>query len=133
MTKTTEKKNIASLIVTGVFALGMLPGAVMNLVQPPMVEDMAAHLGIPLALLTLVGVWKILGLVALVGPVPPRLREWAYAGFFFDLTGAAILHIAAGDGVDGVAPSLGLAALLVGSYVLRLRGAPAATVVPAVA
>jgi DoxX-like family len=113
------KKKIAFIVITSLFALGTLPGAFMNLTQPPMVAEVMTKLGLPLHILTLVGTWKFLGLVALAAPARfGRIKEWAYAGFFFDLTGAAFLHAAAGD-TAGIAPSLVLVSVLVASYLLR--------------
>ncbi len=80
----------------------------------------AQALGVPLALMSLMGVWKLLGVVALNVPQARRFREWAYAGFFFDLTGAAYLHVAATD-YAGAPASLVLRALLLTSYVLRSK------------
>lgn len=127
----TRKRKLATA-VTGLFALGMLPGAVMNIAQPPLVLEMTTILGIPAALLTLVGIWKLLGIAALLAPGFPRLREWAYAGFFFDLTGAAYLHAVAGD-TAGSVPSLVLVAGLVASYLLRRRAAEGDSTNPALA
>lgn len=59
---------------------------------------MFAHLGYPSYLLTILGVWKILGVVAVLIPKFPILKEWAYAGFFFTMTGAVFSHAAVGDG-----------------------------------
>jgi uncharacterized membrane protein YphA (DoxX/SURF4 family) len=56
------------------------------------VDDVVRHLGYPTYLTRLLGAWKLLGAVALVAPRNPRLKEWAYAGTFFELTGAAISH-----------------------------------------
>lgn len=113
-----RKKNLAFTITTALFCVGMLPGGVMNLIQPQIAVDMAGTLGIPLALLSLVGVWKLLGVAALATPGFARVKEWAYAGFFFDLTGAAFLHLAAKD-YGGVAVPLVLTGVLVASYLLR--------------
>ena len=114
----TRTRKTAFTVLTALFGLGMLPGAVLDIAQPDFVVEMSGILGIPLALLTLVGVWKLLGIAALLTPGRPRLKEWAYAGFFFDLTGAAFLHAAVGD-VAGVPVPLLLVVLLVASYVLR--------------
>lgn len=54
------------------------------------------QMGYPLYLLTILGVWKVLGAIALVVPKYPLLKEWAYAGIFFLLTGALFSHIASG-------------------------------------
>ncbi|MGH1341974.1 MAG: DoxX family protein [Nannocystales bacterium] len=114
----SKKRRVAFIAVTGLFILGALPGAVMNIAQPAVLVEMSATLGVPLAMMTLVGVWKVLGIAALATPGVPRLKEWAYAGFFFDLTGAAYLHAAAGD-YAGTPASLVLAGVLVTSYLLR--------------
>jgi hypothetical protein len=113
-----KTRKVAFVATTTLFAVGMLPGAVMNIAQPDMVVAMMATLDVPLRLLTLMGIWKLLGVAALAAPGLPRVKEWAYAGFFFDLTGAAYLHITAGD-LAGAPPSLVLLGLLVTSYVLR--------------
>ena len=73
---------------------------------------------IPAYLLTLLGVWKLLGVIALLVPGFPRLKEWAYAGFFFDLTGAAVLIIASGLGTVILLPII-LILILVASWALR--------------
>lgn len=117
-----NKRNTRAFrIVTGLFVLAMLPGALMNLIQPVAAVSMAGTLGIPLALLTLLGLWKLLGVAALVLPAGKRFREWAYAGFFFDLSGAAFLHVAAGD--YNVAVHVVFLGLLIASYRLRPRSA----------
>ena len=81
--------------------------------------DMIAHLGYPLYLLTLLGVWKMLGVAAVLIPKFPRLKEWAYAGFFFVMTGAAFSHLAAGDPVTALIPSLLLLVLTIISWYFR--------------
>lgn len=78
-------------------------------------------LELPAYVLTLVGLWKLLGIAALLaGRRVGRLVEWAYAGFFFDLTGAGWCHAAAG-GSAGVPPSQVFLVLQVASYALRER------------
>ena len=52
------------------------------------------QMGYPLYLLTILGIWKVLGAIALLIPKYPLLKEWAYAGIFFLLTGALFSHIA---------------------------------------
>jgi len=58
---------------------------------------MMAHLGYPLYFLVILGVWKLLGVIAILIPKFPLLKEWAYAGFFFAMSGAIISHFAKGD------------------------------------
>jgi len=57
-------------------------------------EDMITHLGYPIYLLSLLGVWKMLGAAVVLIPKFPLLKEWAYAGFFFLMAGAIFSHIA---------------------------------------
>ena len=85
-----------------------------------------AHLGYPAYLLTILGLWKWLGAIAIVAPGLPLLKEWAYAGFFFDLTGAAASHAFAGDGAGQVLPPLVFLLLVMASWALRAasRGLP---------
>ena len=70
---------------------------------------MMTHLGYPVYFLTILGVWKILGVVAVLIPKFPLLKEWAYAGFFFVMSGAVFSHIAVGDSVKEIFPPLLLA------------------------
>ncbi|MCP4810706.1 MAG: DoxX family protein [Proteobacteria bacterium] len=111
----------AFLAVTVLFSLAIVPGVIGDLLQPEMVVDVMEVLGLPGYVLTLVGLWKIGGIIAMWIPKMPRVTEWAYAGFFFfDLTGAAWAHGASVD-YAGIAPPLGVLALGAASYFLRRR------------
>lgn len=101
---------------TGVQQLMHLP--VEGATSPPGAEGIA-KLGYPLYLLTIIGVWKLLGVVALLVPRFPLVKEWAYAGFFFLLTGAAFSHIAVGHPAADLFPSALLMVMLVLSWYLR--------------
>ncbi|HYJ63105.1 MAG TPA: DoxX family protein [Parafilimonas sp.] len=81
--------------------------------------DMITHLGYPVYLLTILGTWKILGVAAVLIPKFPLLKEWAYAGFLFIMTGAIFSHIATGDSVTEIWPSLLLLILTVVSWYFR--------------
>jgi hypothetical protein len=81
--------------------------------------EMITHLGYPVYLLTIIGVWKILGVVAVLIPKFPLLKEWAYAGIFFLMSGAIFSHIATGDPVNALLPSLLLLILAVVSWYFR--------------
>ena len=81
--------------------------------------EMITHLGYPVYLLTLLGIWKILGAAAVLVPKFPLLKEWAYAGFFFIMSGAIFSHIAIGDSVKEIFPSLFLLILTVLSWYFR--------------
>jgi len=112
------KSKTAYIATTALFCVLIAPSAVMNIVQPEMVVEAMARIQMPLYVLTLMGIWKVLGIVALARPNLRWLNEWAYAGFFFDLTGAAFSHGAGGDWM-GVAPPLVFLCLLMTSYTLR--------------
>ena len=87
-------------------------------VAPPGVYGIA-HLGYPIYFLTILGVWKILGVVAVLIPKFPLLKEWAYAGFFFAMSGALFSHIAVGDPVNEIFASVLLLILTVVSWYFR--------------
>ena len=77
------------------------------------------QLGYPVYFLTVLGVWKILGAIAVLIPKFPLLKEWAYAGFFFVMSGAIFTHIAVGSPMNEFLPSLLLLILTVVSWYLR--------------
>jgi hypothetical protein len=87
-------------------------------VAPPGVYGIT-KLGYPVYFLTILGVWKILGVAAVLVPELPLLKEWAYAGFFFAMSGAVFSHIASGDPVKEIIPSLLLLVLTVVSWYFR--------------
>lgn len=93
-----KRNKIIYWIATLWLALGMLSTGIVQLIKMKEEADMMAHLGYPLYFLTLLGVWKILGVIALLVPKFPLLKEWTYAGFFFAMSGAVISHLAVGDG-----------------------------------
>lgn len=106
-------------VLTVLAALALLAGGVGNLtLQEPVVESMK-KLGYPLYFPRILGTWKLLAAVALLAPGFPRVKEWAYAGVTFAMTGATISHIAAGDPVATWFPPLVVLALALGSYALR--------------
>src|SRR5664279_1288092 len=109
-------------IATIWLALGMISTGAIQLLQAKKGQggvDMITHLGYPVYLLTLLGIWKILGVVALLVPKFPLLKEWAYAGFFFIMSGTIYSHIASGDSVSAIFPSLLLLILTVLSWHFR--------------
>ncbi|MGI8951358.1 MAG: DoxX family protein [Chitinophagaceae bacterium] len=96
----TKRNKIIYWIATIWLALGMVATATGQLIKMKAGQggvDMIIHLGYPVYLLTLLGVWKILGVIAVLVPKFPLLKEWAYAGFFFIMSGAIFSHIAVGD------------------------------------
>ena len=93
-------------------------GGYLHLTRDPDVMATLAHLGYPPYFATILGVWKLLGAIAIVIPGFPRVKEWAYAGFFFDLTGAAATRLFVGDGAGDVIAPLVFLALVMASRAL---------------
>jgi uncharacterized membrane protein YphA (DoxX/SURF4 family) len=105
--------------LTALVAFAFAAGGVVDLLHGPDVVAGMAHLGYPLYFATLLGVWKVLGAIAVLVPGFPRVKEWAYAGMFFDLTGAAFSHASSGDAASHVLTPIVVLALVIGSYLLR--------------
>jgi uncharacterized membrane protein YphA (DoxX/SURF4 family) len=118
----TKRNKIIYWISTIWLASGMLASGLQQLFHTKGFVDIVAHLGYPLYFLYILGVWKILGVVAILIPRFSLLKEWAYAGFFFAMSGAVFSHIALGDSVNGIAPSLALLILTVISWYFRPAG-----------
>ena len=113
----TKRNKIIYWISTIWLALGMLSTGIVQLIKMKEEVDMMTHLGYPVYFLTIIGVWKILGVVALLIPKFPSLKEWTYAGFFFAMTGAIFSHLASGDGAkDFFGPVLLLILTVVSWY-----------------
>ena len=102
----TRTKKVIYWISTLWLALGMTSTGVVQLFKLKADVDQIIHLGYPVYLLTILGIWKILGVMAVLVPKFPVLKEWAYAGFFFAMSGAAISHIVSGDRVSQIFPAL---------------------------
>ena len=122
----TKRNKVIYWISTLWLASGMLATGIQQLlrmkvegaVSPPGVEGIT-HLGYPVYFLTILGIWKILGVVALLAPRKPLVKEWAYAGFFFTMSGAIFSHIAVGDPLKELFPSSLLLVLTVVSWHFR--------------
>ena len=122
----TKRNKIIYWISTIWLASGMLSTGALQLfkmkaegaVAPPGVYGIT-RLGYPVYFLTILGIWKILGVVALLIPRFPLLKEWAYAGFFFAMSGAVFSHIALGDSISEIFPSMLLLVLTVVSWYFR--------------
>ena len=118
----TKRNKIIYWISTLWLALGMVSTGAVQLFKAKEGQggaDMITHLGYPIYLLTILGIWKILGAVAVLIPKFSLLKEWAYAGFFFVMTGAIFSHIASGDSMNEIIPSLLLLILIVVSWYFR--------------
>ncbi len=93
----TRKHKIIYWVATLWLALGMTSTGIVQLIKMDKEVENFSHLGYPNYLLTMIGVCKILGVIALLTPKFPRLKEWAYAGFFFTMAGAIISHLTMHD------------------------------------
>jgi uncharacterized membrane protein YphA (DoxX/SURF4 family) len=121
-----KRNKIIYWVATLWLALGMVSTGTVQLLKqeskgalaPPGVWGIK-QLGYPVYLLTILGVWKILGVVAILIPKFPLLKEWAYAGFFFLITGAIFSHIASASPMVEYFPSLLLLVLIVTSWYFR--------------
>ena len=114
-----KRNQIIYWISTIWLALGMLASGVQQLLHTKGFVDIVIPLGYPLYFLTILGVWKILGVIAILLPKFTLLKEWAYAGFFFAMSGAVISHIASGESLSAIIPSLVLLIMTVLSWYFR--------------
>jgi uncharacterized membrane protein YphA (DoxX/SURF4 family) len=130
MRRSVATSTIAFWLTTALVFVAFVGSGVANLVHAPHIAADMAHLGYPPYFSTILGAWKVLGAVAIVAPRFPRVKEWAYAGMIFDLSGAAISRGVAGDGPGGVVPPLIVSALVVASWALRPSGRVLASAVP---
>lgn len=84
---------ISTILIAGVMTMS----ATLQLIQGQAVIDSLKHLGLPVQITILLGILKAMGVIALIVPGYPKIREWAYAGFSFLLIGATFLHFSIGD------------------------------------
>lgn len=127
-------KLIGYWITTAIIAFVMLSGGITYLARVEATIEGLADLGYPLYFITLLGFWKVLGGVAILVPRLGRLKEWAYAGIFFDLSGAAVSNAAAGNyGVYAfhIIVPIVLVILAVASWALRPSGRTLGVLFPA--
>ncbi|MFD6441363.1 DoxX family protein [Peribacillus sp. NPDC060186] len=115
-------KMIAYWSVTLLLAAAVMLSGIGQLMQYGGNIELVTNLGYPLYVLTILGIWKVLGAIALVVPGFPRLKEWVHAGIFFLMTGAALSHAFANDFGDygfSIILPLSYAALNIASWALR--------------
>ncbi len=113
----SKRNKIIYWIATVWLSLGMLSTGIVQLLKTDEEVNMMTRLGYPGYFLTIIGVWKILGVVAVLIPKFPLLKEWAYAGFFIVMSGAIVSHMIIGDEAKEVfGPALLLILTIVSWY-----------------
>ncbi|RNB86938.1 DoxX family protein [Brevibacillus fluminis] len=112
-------KKIAYWTVTLLLAASVMLSGIGQLMQFGGNIELVTKLGYPLYILTILGIWKVLGAIALVVPGFPRLKEWVHAGIFFVMTGAALSHAFANDFGFSIILPLFYAVLNIVSWALR--------------
>jgi hypothetical protein len=117
--KFQKRNKIIYWIFTLWMSLGMVSTAIVQLIRNK--DELAnfTNLGYPSYLMTIIGVWKILGVIAILIPKFPLLKEWAYAGFFFAMSGAVISHCIVSDAFSKTFPAILLLVLVIISWYFR--------------
>ncbi|WP_339697094.1 DoxX family protein [uncultured Roseivirga sp.] len=114
-----KRNKIIFWVSTIWLSLGMLSTGIVQLIRMEEEVDMMTNLGYPIYFLTILGIWKILGVTAVLLPKFPLIKEWAYAGFFFTMSGAVISHIAVGGSAKELFGPILLIVLTVISWYFR--------------
>lgn len=115
----TKRNKIIYWVATLWLSLGMTATGIVQVIKMKEEVDMMRHLGYPIYFLTLLGIWKILGVIAVLIPKFTLLKEWAYAGFFFAMSGAVFSHLAWGDEIITLFGPVLLLVLTIASWYFR--------------
>jgi uncharacterized membrane protein YphA (DoxX/SURF4 family) len=115
----TKRNKIIYWTSTILIVLGMLPGGLGQIFHAQWSLDLIRPLGYPDYILAIVGTWKVLGSVALLIPKLPWIKEWAYAGFFFAMSGAIFSHLASGESMNKIVSPASLLILILVSWYFR--------------
>lgn len=91
------RNKIIYWVATGLLSIGMIGSGIAQILHLPEMNELITHVGYPSYFMTIIGVWKILGVIVILLPKFKLPKEWAYAGFFFLMTGALLSHLAMGD------------------------------------
>ena len=115
----SKRNKIIYWVATIWLSLGMASTGLVQLLQVQEETELMQVLGYPAYFLIILGIWKLLGVVAVLVPKFPLVKEWAYAGFFFAMSGAIASHAAVGDGATEYFGPILLLALTVLSWYFR--------------
>jgi hypothetical protein len=115
--RSTKRTRILYWIFTGLLGLMMVASGIPDLLVIPEAAAIFKHLGYPVYISAFLGAAKLLGAIAILVPRFPSLKEWAYAGIFFDFSGALYSHISSGDPASAWAPIFIGFAILFTSYI----------------
>jgi hypothetical protein len=114
----TKGKTIAYWVTTGILVFCMT-GGVFELLGAKMTMDGITKLGYPSYIIPALGLGKVLAILAILWPGVPRLKEWAYAGIFFNMMGAIVSHVAKSDPTWSIVVTITIAAITLASWALR--------------
>ncbi len=114
-----KRKQIWYWIITAILSICIFTGGLFQAMQSKEVLQGFKPLGYPTYFISLIGIWKMLGVIAILIPNFKLLKEWAYAGIFFTMTGAVISHIASDDVKVQIIAPIVLAVFTVLSWYLR--------------
>ncbi|MEI2673158.1 MAG: DoxX family protein [Chitinophagaceae bacterium] len=115
----SKRNNIIYWISTLWLSLGMASTGIVQCMQKELEVTFITGLGYPAYLLIIIGIWKLLGVIVVLAPKLPLMKEWAYAGFFFVMSGALFSHLAVNNGIKEIAPALLLLVLTIVSWLFR--------------
>lgn len=115
----TNMKSIAYWAVTGLLTFILAFSGIGALTRQDFLVEAMQHIGFPLYVMPILGTAYVLAAIAIIFPGLARLKEWAYAGVFFAMTGAFASHVSIGDSFAEMAPPLVILAITIASYILR--------------
>lgn len=110
--------NIIYWILTTLMSILILSGAIIDIMKSEEAIAFIRHLGYPEYFVRFIGIMKVAGILTIILPFATRLKEWAYAGLVFDITGAIYSHICSGDGFTTWFPAVVALLIVCGSYLL---------------
>jgi uncharacterized membrane protein YphA (DoxX/SURF4 family) len=126
----TKTRSISYWVITALLVFGIGSGGAAELARVPANIDGIVQLGYPVYFIMIIGFWKVLGAIALLVPRFPRIKEWAYAGIVFNMTGAAVSNAVSGNPAWHVVVDLSFVALAVASWALRPQSRTLGSIFP---